>query len=95
VSAIFVAQTTFGHLPQLKTRGTFMLTVPLTRPITVKGETVNSLTFREPDMGDLIAGETIGKGVQTATILATLHKGPWLQRRDQGGRRGSWRPAFR
>lgn len=49
-----------------------MLTVPLTRPIIVKGETVNSLTFREPDMGDLIAGETIGKGVQSATILATL-----------------------
>jgi hypothetical protein len=48
------------------------VTVALTKPIKVKGAEVSELTFREAEMGDLIAGETVGKSNQTATIVATL-----------------------
>lgn len=49
-----------------------MINVLLSRPLQTKAGEVTSLTFRDPEMGDLIAGEAVGNGNQTATVLATL-----------------------
>jgi len=47
--------------------------VPLKTPIQINGVDVNELTFKEPDIGDLIAGEMVGKTQgPTAQVAATL-----------------------
>lgn len=56
------------------------VTVKLSKPLSYKdgaGENATTvelteLTFREANVGDLIAGETVGRGGQTAQIAATL-----------------------
>ncbi|MGE0280826.1 MAG: phage tail assembly protein [Rhizobiaceae bacterium] len=51
------------------------VTVPLKNPIKIgkEGKEVSELTFREADVGDLIAGEVAAKmGGQIAQVAATL-----------------------
>lgn len=49
-----------------------MTTVPLTKPITHGDKKITELTFREPTLGDLIAGETVGGASKTGQVAATL-----------------------
>lgn len=54
------------------------ITVPLKSPVDFNGEKFSELTFREPDVGDMIAAEasaaTVGGGQQatTAALLASI-----------------------
>lgn len=49
------------------------ISVTLKTPIKVDGKDVSTLTFREADVGDLIAGEIVGKTQgQVAQVAATL-----------------------
>ena len=49
-----------------------MTTVKLSKPIKVGDKEVSEITLREPTLGDLIAGETVGGTSQTAKVAATL-----------------------
>ncbi len=54
------------------------ITVPLQSPVDFNGEKFSELTFREPDVGDMIAAETsaaaVGGGQQamTAALLSSV-----------------------
>ena len=54
------------------------ITVPLKSPVDFNGEKFSELTFREPDVGDMIAAETaaatVGGGQQatTAALLSSI-----------------------
>lgn len=49
------------------------ITVQLTRPIEFKGQTLSSLSFRSPKVGDLIAAsEQANPLKQTMTLLARI-----------------------
>lgn len=49
-----------------------MTTVKLSKSITHDGKEITELTFREPTLGDLIAGEVVGANSKTAQVAATL-----------------------
>ncbi|PWK66943.1 phage tail assembly protein [Aminobacter sp. AP02] len=49
-----------------------MTTVTLSKPISHGDKEITSLTFHEPTVGDLIAGETVGGASKTGQVAATL-----------------------
>lgn len=49
-----------------------MTTVKLLKSITHGDKEITELTFREPTLGDLIAGEVVGGNSKTAQVAATL-----------------------
>ncbi|MCW4114733.1 phage tail assembly protein [Aurantimonas sp. MSK8Z-1] len=51
--------------------GTETVSVTLRRPIEINGKPCSVLTFREPEVGDVITAETVGGG-QMAQTVATL-----------------------
>lgn len=48
------------------------VTVKLTKPIRHDDKELTELTFREPTVGDLIAGETVAGNSKTGQVAATL-----------------------
>lgn len=48
------------------------VSVKLTKPIQHDGKEITELTFHEPTVGDLIAGEVVGGASKMAQVAATL-----------------------